>query len=232
MLFSLATVVLALFIAPKTGAGPEPIGWCGALSGTVSVVRSEEKAVLNPEDPVFVGDRIVTGPEGSAEIVLADESRMELAAETNLAISEFAYDPEKRTRHAVISLLDGRARFAMRELPESSADHFRVLTATAAVGSSDTDFIVSYEREHPRDEVCMGGLTTALCLKDSVVVMSVDYPEKPAVIAGYMLSRVCGGNMPTPPRFATPAELAAATAGIGRSGGVKPVPPLPAALFP
>jgi hypothetical protein len=113
----------------------------------------------------------------------------------------------------------------MRDLPEFTDRLFRVLTPTAVVGSSDTGFIVSCEPERPRDEVCPDGLVSALCVENSVVVIGLEFPGKPVVLSPNMISRVCGPNMPAPPRFATPVELAGMLAGLDETGDARLKPP-------
>jgi hypothetical protein len=180
----------------------------------VTFERAGEQGFLKDGGPVFVKDRIITGLESYAEIVFVDESRMKLAANTDLEISGYVYDPAGKTRQGLISLTYGRARFAMRELQEFGDRQFRVQTPVGVAGSSDTDFIVACDRERPKDEVCPGGLMSALCLEDSVIVFGLEFPNKPSLLAPHMMSQVCGPNMPTPPRFVTPTELAAILAGL------------------
>jgi hypothetical protein len=225
VLLSLTAAVVLLIAAPRLWAVPELAGRARILAGTVAVDRGGEQEILKADDPLFVKDRIITGPQSSAEIVFVDESRMKLAADTYLEITDYLYKPAEKTRQGLISLTYGRVRFAMRDFQEFRDRRFRVLTRTAVVGSSDTDFIVAYDRERPRDEVCRDGLMTALCLEDSVVVISLEFPEKPAVLTSNMISRVCGPNIPAPPRFATPAELAGIRAGLDLAGETRITPP-------
>jgi hypothetical protein len=156
----------------------------------------------------------MTGPESSAEIVFADNSRMKIASNTDLEITGYLYNPAEKIRQGLISLTSGKARFTVEDLQEFNDRRFRVQTRTAIVGSRDTDFIVAYDPELPRDEVCRDGLSAALCLENSIIVIGLEFPDKPALLTAKMISQVCGANFPTPPRFATPAELARIRAGL------------------
>jgi hypothetical protein len=119
----------------------------------------------------------------------------------------------------------GKARFAVRGLQGLPGERFRVATRIGLLVSGDSDFIVAYDPERPSDEVCHEGLMAALCLENSVIVMSLEYEGKPAVLTSNMISRVCGPNMPAPPRFATPAESAAMAAGLDRIANIRTIPP-------
>jgi hypothetical protein len=163
---------------------------------------------------VFIKDRVLTGEDGSAEIVLIDRSRIKLAAKTSMEITEYQFKPAEKIRYGLISLDSGKARFAVHDFKEFNDRRFRVLTRTATVWSRDTDFIVSYEPELPRDEVCRPGLANALCLENSIVVSSLAFQDKPVLLNANMMSQVCGPNLPAPPRFATAAEFSRLRAGL------------------
>jgi hypothetical protein len=214
----LAAAVALLLAASPLWAAPGLAGRADVLTGTVTVESAGGKRALETGDSVFVGDRLVTAPASSAEVVFVDESRMKLAPNTDLEITGYLYDPDVETRQGLISLAYGRARFSMRDLHRLGEKRFRVLTRTAVIVSGDTDFIVALDREHARDEVCRDGLLSVLCLGNSVVVVSLEFPGSPAVLSSKMISRVCGPNMAAPPRFATPAELSAILAGLDRIG--------------
>lgn len=196
----------------------EAAGRAEILTGTVTVERVGKQEVLKTGDPVFIKDRLLTGDDSSAEIALVDQSRIKLAAETSLEITEYQFNPAERIRYGLISLDCGKARFAVQDFKEFNDRRFRVLTGTAMIWSRDTDFIVSYDRELPRDEVCRSGLANALCLQNSIILSSLVVQDKPALLTAYMMSQVCGPNLPTPPRFATAAEFSRILNGLDQIG--------------
>jgi hypothetical protein len=212
------TVVAVVSAAIKPASADEIAGRAENVRGTLTIDRNGRHVPLKTGDPVFIKDRIVTGASGSAEIVLVDQSRMKLAADTSLEISGYRFNTTEKIRHGVISLDFGKARFSVQDLQEFNDTRFRVITVTAITGSRDTDFIVAYDPELPREEVCRGGLTTTLCIDNSVVFSSVGFQDKPALLTAHMISQACGPNLPTPPRFATAAEFARILAGLDRTG--------------
>jgi hypothetical protein len=225
--FWLTAVIAFLPAAPQLAAAPELAARAGILTGTVTVERAGKQEALKAGDPVFIKDRILTGAGSSAEIVFIDQSRMKLAAGTSLEIAGYVYNRSEKIRQGLISLTYGKVRFAVQDLQEFNDRRFRVQTGTAVVGSLDTGFIVAYDRELPRDEVCRGGLATALCLENSIIVFSLEFPGKPALLTANMMTQVCGPNLPAPPRFATPAELARILAGLDRIGNTEITPSVP-----
>ena len=214
VLFFAAFAIAFLFAAPQVWAEAEPAGRVEILRGNVTFERAGKLEALKAGDPVFVRDRIMTGPESAAEIVFVDKSRMKIAANTDLEITGYLYNPAEKIRQGLIWLTSGKARFSVEDLQEFDDRRFRVHTRTAIVGSRDTDFIVAYDPELPRDEVCRDGLTAALCLENSIIVIGLELPGKPTLLSANMISQVCGASFLTPPRFATPAELARIRAGF------------------
>jgi len=221
------TAIAFLLGAPQLPAAPELAARVDVITGTVTVDRAGKQEALKAGDPVFVKDRISTGAGSSAEIVFIDQSRMKLAADTTLEIAGYVYNRSEKIRQGLISLTYGKARFAVQDLQGFNDRRFRVQTGTAVVGSLDTVFIVAYDRELPRDEVCLGGLATALCLENSIIVFSREFPGKPALVTANMMTQVCGPNLPAPPRFASAAELARILAGLDRIGNKQITAPGP-----
>jgi len=226
VLFFLTAVISLLLAAPQLWAEADLAGRAEIITGTVTFERAGNQEALNTGDPVFVKDTILTGADSSAEIVLVDLSRMKLAADTSVEITGYEVNPSEKIRRGLISLTFGKARFAVQDLQEFDDRPFCVQTGTAVVISRDTEFIVTHDRELPKDEVCRNGLATVLCLENSVIVFSPGFPGKLALLAANMVSQVCGPNLPTPPRFATAAELARILAGLDRIG-TKITPPGP-----
>jgi len=216
--FILTTLALVVAAGNRQGATLEIAGRAEILTGKVTVERAEGQQTLMAGGPVFVKDRILTGPQSSAQIVFGDESRIKLAADTSFEITGYQYYPAQKIRHALISLASGKARFFVQDLQEFNEQGFRIRTQTAIVASRDTDFIVSYDPQLPKDEVCRKGLTNAFCLKNSIIVYSLAFQDKPVILTANMISQVCGPNPPSPPRFITPAELARIQAGLDRTG--------------
>ena len=126
--FYAAAAIAFLLAAHRVWAVPKPAGRVEILRGTVTVERVGKLETFKAGDPVFVKDRIITGPDSSAEIVFVDKSRMKIAPNTDLEISEYLYDPAEKIRQGLISLTSGKARFAVEDLREFNDRRFRVRT--------------------------------------------------------------------------------------------------------
>lgn len=219
MLIRSKYIVLVFAAFSLCGAGgawcsPGPAGSAAFIKGDVAVEREGRRNVLRQGDEVLEDDTIRTGTDSAAEIVLVDQTRFRIAENTSLEITEYRYDPAEKVRYGLLSLMYGKARFAVHRFEEFADTRFRVQTRTALVGSRDTDFIVVSRREAARDCVCREGLVEALCLEHAILVFGTDFIDQPVLLIPDMISQVCGPNLPTPPRFVTPAERASILQGL------------------
>ena len=215
------TLCLAAFLicqADYVLSSPLRAGSAEFIRGEVSVEREGRQSALRQGDAILVQDMLRTGPDGSAELVFADGSRVMLAENTSLEIVEYLYDPAVKIRHVLVSLVSGKARFAVEDFQEYDDKRFRVETPISVIGSRDTDFIVAYQGEVPTDAVCRGGLVEAFCLENSIIVFGNDFVDKPVVVIANMISRVCGRDLPTPPGFITPSERSSILKGLEEMG--------------
>lgn len=216
-LVNFVIVVLLLagsFQANAVYGAPDPVGRASLVSGAVTVERTGRTEALKAESPVFMKDMLRTGESSAVEIAFPDGSRIKLAANTTLEITEYVYNPNQKVRQGLLSLVAGKSGLAVQELQEFRDKRFRVQTRTAVVGSRDTLFVVMQEPENSKDSVCSEGMVTALALENAIVVYNVGSPEKPVLLTPNMISQVCGRNLPTPPRFVTAAERARIVAGL------------------
>jgi hypothetical protein len=224
-LLILITIALIAAEVTESRAAMEIAGRVESLTGKVTAHRAQGQEALAAGSTLFVNDRMLTGRDGSAEIVFVDGSRMKVAANANIRILAYDYDAKQKIRHALISMTSGKARFLVKDLEQFNEQGFRVQTETAIVASQNTDFIVSYDPELPRDEVCRNGLTNAFCVEHCILVYSLPFQDKPVLLTANMISQVCGPAWPTPPRFITAAELARILAGLDRIGNAENPPP-------
>ena len=89
-------------------AGPAIAGQAGTMSGDVFVLRPGGiRARLNAGDPVFVGDIVETGGDGTVAVLLADGSTFTLAGDTRLSLNAFAFDPANGAGDFTFAVLNG-----------------------------------------------------------------------------------------------------------------------------
>ncbi len=110
----------------------------GGPSGIVlAVVQHSEadgntgKRVLQPEQPVYAGDRIVTGPVGQAQIRFRDNTKLVVGPNSMMVIDAFVFRDDDTAREISINAVRGAFRFITGNSPK---DSYKVITPTSTIG--------------------------------------------------------------------------------------------------
>jgi len=177
----------------------EPIGYVTSLTGNVSVIHAgeEEKTSLCLNDPVYLGDTIQTGANSKIQILMEDESLLNLGEKARITIKDHLYQPEKDFRSSVYKLIRGKVRVVVGKLFSDPASNLEVETPTSIIGIRMTEFIVW---------VVSPELTVVITLDGEVIARNIrpDLVCVETVAAGYQ-SRIAKDACPTAPAK-TPSE--------------------------
>ncbi|MDO8457358.1 MAG: FecR domain-containing protein [Burkholderiaceae bacterium] len=115
------------------------------VNGDVRVRDVQGERPLKPGDPVFANDRLVSGKQGAASVVLRDGTTVVLADNSQLEIQKFAFDATTQDGNILVSLLQGSMRMLTGLIAKVNPDAIQVKTKTLSVGIRGTDFIVETE---------------------------------------------------------------------------------------
>ncbi|MFP6736706.1 MAG: FecR domain-containing protein [Rhodospirillales bacterium] len=132
-------VAPAQYAQAAPAAAADPIGRVETIDGGVEVTRADGiKISLGQGAPVFSGDVIETGENGSVGNVLADDSTLSLAGNGRMVIDEIAYDPSSETGHATISIVQGVFSFVSGQIAKVGPDAMVLRTPVAQIGIRGT----------------------------------------------------------------------------------------------
>jgi hypothetical protein len=87
-------------------------------------------------------DRIETGADSGASVVLRDGTTMVIGPSSRLDVKQFHFDATTQDGGLVVSLLRGSLRMITGLIGKTHPDAVRVETQTAVIGIRGTDFIV------------------------------------------------------------------------------------------
>jgi len=117
-----------------TGLG-ESIGSISEAKGAVSVVHPNgTETMLVTGDPVYQGDVLVTGPDGSVNVVFADDTVFSLDVDGRMVMDEMVYDPGTQTGSFNATVVQGVFSFVSGQVAKTSPDGMVVNTPTATIG--------------------------------------------------------------------------------------------------
>ena len=136
-----------------------PLAWAQAnppaeRAGTVKLVQGDVRlgqassgAMAQPGDAIRVGDRVLTGRDGAASLLLRDGTVMTLGPNSSADLSQFKFDSTTQEGNLLIDLLQGSVRLVTGLLSKLHPEQVKVKTPTAVVGVRGTVFIVEAIRE-------------------------------------------------------------------------------------
>ncbi|MGE4220845.1 MAG: FecR domain-containing protein, partial [Alphaproteobacteria bacterium] len=126
----------------------DPIGHVETAQGEVKVVRADgTTVVLQPGDPIFQGDTIVTGTGGAVGVLFVDKTTMGLGEDARMVIDELVFDPATKLGSQLFSLVQGTFVIASGEIGKLSPDSVEIRTPVATIGIRGTKFGVSVDSQ-------------------------------------------------------------------------------------
>ncbi len=115
------------------------------IAGEVRLRDAQGDRLLKSGDAVFANDRLISGKEGSASVVLRDGTTLVLANNSQLEIQQFAFDATTQNGSILVNLMQGSMRMLTGLIAKVNPDAIQVKTKTLSVGIRGTDFIVETE---------------------------------------------------------------------------------------
>nr|WP_235944151.1 FecR domain-containing protein [Variovorax boronicumulans] len=129
--------------APAAAAAPQQAGFVKMVRGNVQLLDGAGATrTAVPGDALGAVDRIVTGPDSSAAVVLRDNTTLMVGPSSRMDLKEFHFDGTTRDGGMLVSLLRGSMRMITGLIGKTNPDAVRVETQTATIGIRGTDFIV------------------------------------------------------------------------------------------
>jgi hypothetical protein len=215
---SLALAGLLCFI-PSIAGAQQVAGTVSQFSGSVQIQRAGATIGAASGIGVDVGDRILTGADGHAVIVLKDQSKLEIAPNTNLTLDQFTITAGAASTR--VGLFSGALRSLVSKATGGAAADYRVHTPNAVAAVRGTDFDTTYIEGAARPGYQGCQRYTDIKVREGVVAISnvANPSETVDVDAGFETTVPCM----LPPLNAGPLGIAGAagpgTSGGGRSGG-------------
>ncbi len=129
----------AFLLAATAGAAfaATPSGTAVAVIQATSIVGATGKKVLEPEAPIFMGDRVNTDTIGEAQIKFRDNTRLVVGPNSSLLIDKFVFSDETTARNVTINAVRGTFRFITGSSPTNA---YLIRTPTATIGLRGTQF--------------------------------------------------------------------------------------------
>jgi hypothetical protein len=131
---------------PPAGFDSKPIGKVMTVSGSVTIEHAAGIVVqanvsgsgsqTKADDPVYRGDIVQTGADGSVGIIFGDGTSFNVSKNARMEINEFIYDPKGTSNSTLFSLTKGT--FTMLAGKTAKTGNMRVETPVGTMGIRGT----------------------------------------------------------------------------------------------
>lgn len=137
--------VFSILLLPVSNlAADAPVGKLVLVDGIVTIkkIGIENPVAAKEGDDISLTDVLRTGKNSMAQIVLTDDSVVNISSDTGLRVNQYIYDSVNNRRTAVVKVLNGKARFFIHKY-RSRDSGFKVETDKALVTVNIADFVVT-----------------------------------------------------------------------------------------
>jgi uncharacterized membrane protein YgcG len=166
----LSLVLGAVVIPSAPGLAAEPSGTAVAVLQSAEAVGSASgRRVLAVQAPVFMGDRIITGPAGEAQLRFRDETRLVVGANAQLVVDAFVFNSQTSAKNVSIDAVRGAFRFITGGSPKQA---YSIHTPTATIGVQGTQFDFSVAGNGQTSFVLYEGSAKLCDLSGHCIVLS------------------------------------------------------------
>lgn len=122
--------------------GDQRQGTFKTVQGQVLREHADERAPAAVGDPVWEGDRIVSGPKSAAALTLRDGTVLSIGADSTVDLAQFQFDATTHEGNVLIALAKGSLRLVTGLIAKLRPEQVKVTTPTTVIGVRGTDFIV------------------------------------------------------------------------------------------
>ncbi|MBU0544208.1 MAG: FecR domain-containing protein [Proteobacteria bacterium] len=129
-----------IFVLPALAA--EEAGLIKVSRGMVSIERSGQKTAASAGMTVFVGDKIITGDDGSVGITLKDNTLLSAGPLSTIVLNQFAFNSSTLTGAIEASIKRGTLSVVSGKIAKNSPDAVKFHTPAAILGLRGTEFVI------------------------------------------------------------------------------------------
>jgi hypothetical protein len=127
----IAVAALATIVAAGPAAAQTPSGYAVKVDPLINATGPGGRRMIELQGAVFMGDQIVAGPVGLAQIKFIDDTRLVVGPNSRLTIDTFDFNPDMTARNVSITALVGTFRFIKGK---SRTGAYNIRTPTATLG--------------------------------------------------------------------------------------------------
>lgn len=163
MRFVAVVAALPLLVGlARTGIAQEQAGVSAAVRGDVQLVATAAPRAglagrrVASGEPIYMGDRIGTGPESGMQLMLLDETTLTIGPNAAVTVDAFVYDPARGTGKVNLSVTRGAFRFITGRIARNEPQNVEIRTPAGTLGIRGT-IVVGRVEDSGRVMIALAG---------------------------------------------------------------------------
>ena len=112
------------------------------VTGSAVIVRGDKSFPVVPGSKILSGDTVRTSGESSIGVMLKDETRLSLGANSQAALEKFAFNADSHAGGMAVNVVKGTLSMISGLLVKANPGQVLVKTPTSTAGIRGTYFIV------------------------------------------------------------------------------------------
>jgi hypothetical protein len=132
--------ILIALAAPARAQAPAEIGNVSSVQGTATVTRNGAPAALKLQDPIFKGDLLRTGADGTLGVTFDDETTFNLSPNASITVNEFIYSEGGSNNTGFFNVARGTVGFAAHLVAKTG--DMKITTPASTLGIRGTTGVI------------------------------------------------------------------------------------------
>jgi hypothetical protein len=127
-------------VAQSQQASVQPVGIAAGVRGTIALTPRGAAAgyAVRTGQPIHVGERVRSGPDGSMQIILLDETVFTIGPNSDIVIDNFGFDPRSGNGRVDATIGAGAFKFVTGKVAQNKPENMNVRVPTAIMGVRGT----------------------------------------------------------------------------------------------
>lgn len=140
--FVLAAVAAACLLGASASHAQTVAGIIKKQQGAVEIVRDGKSIPAEIGTKVMAGDLLKTNKDSSVGLMLKDETRMSIGANSQMALDRFSFDASTYSGNLFINVIKGTFAMISGLVVKNNPTSTQVKTPTSTAGIRGTHFVV------------------------------------------------------------------------------------------
>jgi hypothetical protein len=138
----LAALAAACLLGSAASHAQSVAGTIKKQQGTVEIVREGKSMPAGVGTTVLAGDLLKTSKDSSVGLMLKDETRMSLGANSQVALDKFTFDASTYSGNLFVNVLKGTFAMISGLVVKNNPTSTQIKTPTSTAGIRGTSFVI------------------------------------------------------------------------------------------